>query len=61
MEAAFETHQNLVQDRKKRSAALAAVQEKSGSPVAVLGYSGSVAFGHILLTTWGTIIVWLMS
>ena len=43
------------------TAALAAVQEKSGSPVAVLGYSGSVAFGHILRTTWGTIIVWLMS
>ena len=43
------------------TAALAAGQEKSGSPVAVLGYSGSVAFGHILLTTWGTIIVWLMS
>jgi putative transport protein len=43
------------------TAALAAVQEKSGSPVAVLGYTGAVAFGHILLTTWGTVIVWLVS
>jgi putative transport protein len=40
---------------------LAAVQERSGSPIAVFGYSGAVAFGHILLTTWGTVIVWLMS
>jgi putative transport protein len=43
------------------TAALAAVQEKSGSPVAVLGYTGAVAFGHILLTTWGTVIVWLIA
>lgn len=41
--------------------ALAAVQEKSGSPVAVLGYSGAVAVAHILLTTWGTVIVLLMA
>lgn len=40
---------------------LAAVQERSGSPVAVLGYSGTVAVGHILLTTWGTVIVWLIA
>jgi putative transport protein len=33
------------------TAALAAVQEKSGSPIAVLGYTGAVPFGHILLTT----------
>ena len=39
------------------TARLAAVQERSGSPVAVLGYSGTVAIGHILLTTWGTVIV----
>lgn len=39
----------------------AAVQEKSDSPVATLGYSYTVAFGHILLTTWGTFIVYLLS
>lgn len=43
------------------TAGLAAVQEKSESPVAVLGYSGTVAFGHILLTTCGTLIVVLLS
>jgi putative transport protein len=42
-------------------AGVAAVQEKSESSVATLGYSYTVAFGHILLTTWGTIIVSLMS
>jgi putative transport protein len=42
-------------------AGVAAVQEKSESPVATLGYSCTVAFGHIFLTTWGTIIVALMS
>lgn len=40
---------------------LAAVQERSGSPIAVLGYSGTVAIGHILLTTWGTVIVKLLA
>jgi putative transport protein len=43
------------------TAGLAAVQERSGSTVAVLGYSGTVAVGHILLTTWGTVIVWLIA
>ncbi|HZZ94599.1 MAG TPA: aspartate-alanine antiporter [Usitatibacter sp.] len=43
------------------TAAMAAVQERSGSPVAVLGYSGTVAIGHILLTTWGTVIVHLVA
>jgi putative transport protein len=43
------------------TAALAALQEKSGSPIAVLGYTAAVPFGHILLTSGGTIIVWLMS
>jgi putative transport protein len=38
-------------------AGVAAVQEKSDSQVATLGYSYTVAFGHIFLTTWGTIIV----
>ena len=43
------------------TAGLAAVQEKSESAVAVLGYSGTVAFGHILLTTCGTLIIALLS
>jgi putative transport protein len=42
-------------------AGAAAVQEKSDSPVATLGYSYTVAFGHIFLTIWGTIIVFLMT
>jgi putative transport protein len=42
-------------------AGVAAVQEKSESAVATLGYSYTVAFGHILLTTWGTVIVALMT
>lgn len=42
-------------------AGVAAVQEKSESPVATLGYSYTVALGHVLLTTWGTIIVSLMT
>ena len=40
---------------------LAAVQEKSGSAIAVLGYSGSVAIAHVLLPMWGAVIVALMS
>jgi putative transport protein len=43
------------------TAGMAAVQERSDSPVAVLGYSGTIAIGHILLTTWGTVIVNLMT
>ncbi|MCA3278344.1 MAG: aspartate-alanine antiporter [Roseomonas sp.] len=43
------------------TAALAALQEKSGSPIAVLGYTAAVPFGHILLTSGGTVMVWLMS
>lgn len=42
-------------------AGVAAVQERSDSPVATLGYSYTAAIGHILLTTWGTIIVSLMT
>jgi putative transport protein len=38
---------------------LAAVQEKSGSGIAVLGYSGSVAIAHVLLPMWGSVIVFL--
>lgn len=40
---------------------LAAVQEKSGSQIAVLGYSGAVAVAHVLLTTFGTVIVLLVA
>lgn len=43
------------------TAGLAAVQEKAGSPVAVLGYTPAVPIGHILLTTWGTVIVGLIA
>ncbi|MDQ6436375.1 aspartate-alanine antiporter [Mesorhizobium sp. LHD-90] len=39
------------------TAGMAAVQDRSGSPVAVLGYTPTVPIGHILLTTWGTVIV----
>jgi putative transport protein len=39
------------------TAAMAAVQERSGSPVAVLGYTPAYPVANILLTTWGTIIV----
>jgi putative transport protein len=42
-------------------AGAAAVQEKSDSPIATLGYSYTVAIGHILLTTWGSIIVFLLA
>lgn len=43
------------------TAALAAVQEKSGSPVAVIGYTGAVAVAHLFLTTWGTVMVMVMA
>jgi putative transport protein len=43
------------------TAGLASVQERSESPVAVLGYSGTVAIGHILLTLWGMVIVRLVT
>lgn len=39
------------------TAGMAAVQDRSGSSVAVLGYTPTVPIGHILLTTWGTVIV----
>jgi putative transport protein len=39
------------------TAAMAAVQEQAGSPVAVLGYTPAYPLANILLTTWGTIIV----
>jgi len=43
------------------TAALAALQEKSGSSIAVIGYSGAVAIAHVLLTTWGTVMVLAMT
>jgi putative transport protein len=43
------------------TAGMAAVQEKSGSPVAVLGFTPAVPIGHILLTTWGTVVVGIMA
>ncbi len=39
------------------TAAMAAVQERSGSPVAVLGYAPAYAVANILLTIWGGIMV----
>jgi putative transport protein len=43
------------------TAAMAAVQERSGSPVAVLGYTPAYPMANILLTTWGTIMVLVMA
>jgi len=42
-------------------AGVAAVQEKSDSTIATLGYSYTAAIGHILLTTWGSVIVAMLS
>ena len=39
------------------TAAVAAIQERSGSPVAVLGYTPSYPVANILLTIWGGIMV----
>jgi putative transport protein len=39
------------------TAAMAAVQERSGSPVAVLGYTPAYPVANILLTTWGAIMI----
>jgi putative transport protein len=43
------------------TSAMAAVQERSGSPVAVLGYAPAYPIANVLLTTWGTIIVMVMA
>lgn len=43
------------------TAGMAAVQDRSGSTIAVLGYTPAVPIGHILLTTWGTVIVGIMA
>ncbi len=42
------------------TASLAAVQERSESPVAVIGYSSTVAFGHILIAIGGTALIWML-
>ena len=42
------------------TAALRAVQEESGSPLAALGYTVPYALGNIVLTAWGPVIVALM-
>jgi putative transport protein len=42
------------------TAGLAAVQERAESPVAVIGYSSTVAFGHILISIGGTALVWML-
>ena len=47
--------------RKPSPPDLAAVQEKSQSPVAVIGYSASYPVAQIVMTAWGTVIVLLMS
>jgi putative transport protein len=39
------------------TAAMAALQERSGSPVPVLGYTPAYPIANILLTTWGTVMV----
>ncbi len=39
------------------TAAMAALQERSGSPVPVLGYTPAYPISNILLTTWGSIMV----
>jgi putative transport protein len=39
------------------TAAMAALQERSGSPVPVLGYTPAYPVANILLTTWGSVIV----
>jgi putative transport protein len=43
------------------TAAMAALQQRSGSPVPVLGYTTAYPLANILLTTWGTVVVVVMS
>jgi putative transport protein len=43
------------------TAAMAAIQDRSGSPVAVLGYTPAYPIANILLTTWGTVMVIAMA
>jgi putative transport protein len=39
------------------TAAMAALQERSGNPVPVLGYTPAYPIANILLTTWGSVMV----
>jgi putative transport protein len=39
------------------TAAMAALQERSASPVPVLGYTPAYPVANILLTTWGSVMV----
>jgi putative transport protein len=39
------------------TAAMAALQERSGSSVVVLGYTPAYPISNILLTTWGSVVV----
>jgi putative transport protein len=43
------------------TAAMGAVQQRSNSPVAVLGYTPAYPIANILLTLWGSVIVLLTS
>jgi putative transport protein len=43
------------------TAAMAALQERSGSPVPVLGYTPAYPVANILLTTWGSVMVVLFA
>jgi putative transport protein len=43
------------------TAAMAALQERSGSPVPVLGYTPAYPIANILLTAWGTIMVFVFA
>lgn len=43
------------------SRSAASASERSESPVAVIGYSSTVAFGHVLLSIGGTILVWMLA
>jgi len=43
------------------TAAMAALQERSGSPVPVLGYTPAYPVANILLTTWGSVMVVVMA
>ena len=40
---------------------MAAVQDRSGSSLPVLGYTPAYPIGHILLTLWGSIMVIVMA
>ena len=42
------------------TAGLATVQERSESPVAMIGYSSTVAFGHFLISIGGTALIWML-